>query len=245
MFNFLKKTKPENQPAAKAAPKMPIERLATIISVLQKVAMGDFSQNVEIPEKEDELTELIIALNLTIDDLKESTSGLEKKVEEKTKELQTILDSVPAWIFYKDKENRFIKVNKVFCEVMGKTKEELEGKSLFDLYPKEQADAFWRDDLEVIKSGKPKINIIEPVKSPKGEIWVQTDKIPYKNENNNIIGIIGFAIDITEKKLAEEEFKKQFEEIEEANKLMVGRELEMIKLKERIKELENKIKLVN
>jgi len=55
----------------------------------------------------------------------------------------TIFDSVPVWIFYKDRENRFVRVNKIFSDVIQMSKEELEGKSLFDLYPREQALAYW------------------------------------------------------------------------------------------------------
>jgi PAS domain S-box-containing protein len=130
-------------------------------------------------------------------------------------ELQIILDSVPAWIFYKDKENRFIRVNKAFADVMKIPKERLERKSLFDLYPQEQAEAFWRDDLEVIASVKPKRNIIESMTTEDRILWVQTDKIPYRDGKGNCIGIIGFTLDITERTLAEEELKKYRDHLEE------------------------------
>lgn len=123
-------------------------------------------------------------------------------------EQQMILDSIPAWVFYKDKENRFISVNRKFCQVMGKTRKELEGRSMWDLYPKEQADAFWRDDQAVIASGQPKTNIIEPLKIGDKEYWVQTDKIPYRDQNGKIIGVIGFTIDITEQKKTEDKLKE-------------------------------------
>jgi len=126
----------------------------------------------------------------------DSYQKLEKLAQEKTEELQIILDSIPAGVFYKDKENRFVKVNEAFCNIMERTKKELEGKSIYDIYPKEQADAFWKDDLEIIKSGRPKRNIIEQMKSHKGNLWVKTDKIPYK-KGNSIVGIIGFIVDIT------------------------------------------------
>jgi len=119
-------------------------------------------------------------------------------------EQHVIFDSIPAWIFYKNKENKFIRVNKSFCEALGKTKEELENKSLFDIYSKEEAQAYWKDDLEVINTGKAKIGIIESTITSKGQRWVKTDKIPYYDEQKNIIGVIGFAIDITERVTAEE-----------------------------------------
>ncbi len=132
--------------------------------------------------------------------------------------LQIILDSVPAWIFYKDKENRFIRVNKAYADATGLSKENLEGKSLFDLYSKEQAEAYWRDDKEVIASGKPKFSIIEPVETKKGRLWVQTDKIPYRDAQGNIIGIIGFAVDITEREKAEQELEVLNKELLKTNK---------------------------
>ena len=178
--------------------------------------------------------ELVVLRDLT--ERKKADAMLKKQHEEQ----QIILDSVPAWIFYKDKENRFIRVNKPFAEVMGMPKEKLEGRSCFDIYPREQAEAFWKDDKEVMASGKPKRNIIEPMKSKKGILWVQTDKIPYRDEQGNIIGIIGFTIDITERRKDEEELKSKVEELEKINELSVGRELRMVELKKRIEELEGK-----
>lgn len=144
-----------------------------------------------------------------------------KHVEDSLKKLQEdqqiLLDSIPAWVFFKDTENKFIRVNKTFADIMGMSKEQLEGKSMFELYPKDQAEAFWKDDKEVIASGKPKVNIIEPMQSPKGILCVQTDKIPYRNTQGNIVGIIGFAIDITERKKAEDKIQKMNEELKELN----------------------------
>jgi diguanylate cyclase (GGDEF)-like protein/PAS domain S-box-containing protein len=135
-----------------------------------------------------------------ITERKRAQEALQKQQEE----LRIILDSIPAWVFYKDQDNRFIRVNSAFSEIMRVPKEELEGRSLFDLYPGEQAEAYWRDDNEVMASGKAKTNIIEPMDTPKGRLWAQTDKIPYRDTRGNIIGIIGFATDITARKQAEE-----------------------------------------
>jgi PAS domain S-box-containing protein len=134
-----------------------------------------------------------------------------KQNEETIKKLQVeqqiMLDNVPAWIFFKDTNNTFIRVNKVFAKVMNMSPEQLVGKSVNELYPREQAEAFWKDDLEIIESGNPKLNIIESVNIEGQTLWVQTDKIPYKDNTGNIIGIIGFTLDITQRKKAELEYK--------------------------------------
>lgn len=141
----------------------------------------------------------------------------EKKAEESLKkeqeEEEIIINSVPAWIFYKDKQNRFIKVNKSFADAMKMSPQELEGKSLFDIYPKKQAEAFWKDDKRVMSSNKPRRNIIEPAKSPQGTMWLKTDKIPFKDKDGKIIGVIGFSVDITKEKEAEEELERNESEL--------------------------------
>lgn len=134
--------------------------------------------------------------------------NLENIILKEQQEQQIILDSIPAWVFYKDNNNHFIRVNKTFADVMGKTTDELKGKSFYEIYPKEQADKFFADDNNVIKSGKPKLNIIEAIKSPQGNLWVKTDKVPYRDNNGKIIGIIGFSIDITAQKIAEDKIKE-------------------------------------
>jgi len=143
---------------------------------------------------------LMFGTHQDITERKQAEGIIQKQKEEQ----QVILDSVPAWIFYKDKENRFLRVNEAFCKVMGLPKEQLEGKTLWDFYPKDQADAYWKDDLEVINSGQPKRNIIEPLTLSDRALWVQTDKILYRDASGNIAGIIGFTLDITERKQAEE-----------------------------------------
>lgn len=134
--------------------------------------------------------------------------NLENQLRRKSKEQEVMLDSVPALIFFKDKENRFLRVNKIFEKSMKTPREKLEGQSLFDLYPKDEAEAYWKDDLEVIKTGKPKRGIIERMETPIGTRIVQTDKIPYLDEKGIVKGVIGFSIDITDRKLIEEKLRE-------------------------------------
>jgi diguanylate cyclase (GGDEF)-like protein/PAS domain S-box-containing protein len=137
---------------------------------------------------------------------------------------QIMLDASPAMIFYKDKENRFIRVNEAFARANGLSKKEMEGKTCWDLYPREAADHYWQNDKEVAAAGKPVLNIIEEMKTPQGTMWVQTDKIPYRNSSGEIIGIIGFTLNITERKRAEETLR----ESEERYRVLVENASDMI-----------------
>ena len=133
---------------------------------------------------------------------------VEQALASQREELQLILDSAPAFIFYKDRENHFLRVNRAFADSMGQPKEQLEGRSLFDLYPREQAEAYWRDDQEVLASGQPKTDIVEPMQTLGGERWVQTGKVPCRDAQGNLTGVIGFALDITARKQAEADLER-------------------------------------
>lgn len=138
-----------------------------------------------------------------------------KRAEE---EIRLIIDSSPLIIFYKDKEGRFIRVNRVFARALQMSEEDFVGKTVFDLYSPEIAKRMTDDDQEVLHSGLPKVNIIESYESANGIRWVQTDKIPICDKKGIPIGLIGFTRDITEHRRAEaklgeseERFKRFFE----------------------------------
>jgi PAS domain S-box-containing protein len=136
-----------------------------------------------------------------------------KKAEQilikKQKELNTILDSSPTIIFYKDKGGKFIQANEAFAKALKVSRESLLGKTVFDLYSAEIAQAMTNDDLEVMTSKRSKLGIVEPYESPTGIRWIRTDKIPSFDENGEITGLIGFSEDITERNKAEEELQRQ------------------------------------
>ena len=168
---------------------------------------------IAVYDKEGDFKEFRIILTNTTEHKKVEDAFAKKKDE-----LQTIFDSSRSFIFYKDKENRFLQVNKAFAEILGQPREKLEGISLFDIFPKEQAEAYWKDDKEVMKSERPKFNIVEPMPYKDTIRYVQTDKIPYRDVNGNIIGIIGFAVDITERKQTEEELELTMKKLQRSNK---------------------------
>ena len=133
---------------------------------------------------------------------------MQEMIVQEQKELKLIIDTSPVIIFYKDKEGKFIRVNKAFADALQMNEADFIGKTVFDLYTKKIAQSMTDDDREVFKSNRPKLNIIEQYQSAGGLKWVQTDKIPIQDKNGNPIGLIGFTLDITERKQAEEALRK-------------------------------------
>ncbi len=147
----------------------------------------------------------MIAAGFDISERKRAETELLRQKEE----LQIILDSVPAAVFYKDALNRVIRANKNWCRIFGVSEDQIIGKSLHEILPKDTAERLHQQDLEVIRTGQP-VNIVEPLETVQGIRWFSTDKIPARDEHGNITGIFGFALDITERKQSEE-YRKQNE----------------------------------
>jgi PAS domain S-box-containing protein len=127
----------------------------------------------------------------------------EAKLQQQQIEQQVLLDLIPAMVWYKDSQNRILRTNHRAAESINKTVAEVEGQSTYHLYP-EEAEKYHQDDLAVIASGQPKLGIVERYEiSPGHKRWVQTDKVPYRDAQGNVIGVLVFAQDITEHRQAE------------------------------------------
>jgi PAS domain S-box-containing protein len=123
------------------------------------------------------------------------------------------------------------------------TQEGTIGKTLYEYIPKEQYDIMWGSLKKVFKTGNPDNYEISSNIPKIGIIWFNTKVVPIKRDGKTV-SVIMLSTNITERKRAEEELKKsrkelqaKVEEMERFNSLSVGRELKMVELKKRIKEL--------
>jgi PAS domain S-box-containing protein len=121
----------------------------------------------------------------------------EERIQYARAENETILNLVPAVVLYKDRHNRIVRCNRGAAESIGKGIEEVEGRSLDELMPDEAEKMHW-DDQEIFRTGQALFGVEEQWTSDEGKIWVRADKIPYRNESGEIVGVLIFARDITQ-----------------------------------------------
>lgn len=130
-------------------------------------------------------------------------SEADQALRKQREELETILDSAPAMIWFKDRENRIVRANRSAAEVMGVEKRQLEGRSTAEFFP-DDADRFYQDDLEAIRSGSPKLNIQGFLRTSKGEQRrIVTDKLPVHGSDGSVVGVVIMAQDVTEQMRAQ------------------------------------------
>jgi PAS domain S-box-containing protein len=143
----------------------------------------------------------------------------EEAINNSRKLLQTIINTVPMGVFWKDTELRYLGCNLAFATEAGAAQpDDLIGKDDNQLWRKEQTEKYRADDRSVIESGIPKLFYDEQQITPDGQmIWVRTSKVPLRNEADETIGILGIFNDITECKQAEEVLQETNRSLEEAN----------------------------
>lgn len=134
--------------------------------------------------------------------------------------LDSLIDSLPVEIFWKDKSLVYLGCNKRFVRSIGlRDKSEIIGKTDFDLpVDKEDSFAFREDDKRVIDSKIPKLDIVERQTFENGdEKFLITSKVPLFDDQGEIYGVLGVYRDITEQKKSENALKVAIKLAEEAN----------------------------
>ncbi len=134
----------------------------------------------------------------------------EFQAREKNHFFKSLLDALPIRLFWKDLSSTFLGCNRLFAEDAGfQVPEEMIGLSDNDMGWKDQAARYRRDDLAVMNSGKPRLRYEELQTAPDGkQIWLSTSKVPLRNAEGEIIGVLGCYEDITHRKWVEEQLLK-------------------------------------
>ena len=167
----------------------------------------------------------IVAIGKDVTDRKQADQALRENEEF----LRLVIDTTPAHIFVKDRSGKFLLVNKLAAEAHGITPQQMVGKNELSLVGSntEKADQirkFLEDDRQIIDTQTPKYIPEEPFTTADGSTqWLQTTKKPLKLRGNQDC-VLGVAVDVTDRKLAEQELWEKEEQLRLSQKMeAIGR----------------------
>ncbi len=133
----------------------------------------------------------------------------EMELEARNMFLNTLLDTIPAPVFYKDEKGRYLGCNKAFEEHAGTPREQLAGKTVFDLWPRQLAEVYHEADTKLLR--EPGRHAYEgqmnnPRTGPRDVIF---HKATFNNPDGSVGGLLGITVDITERKAMERRIAHQ------------------------------------
>jgi two-component system sensor histidine kinase/response regulator len=163
---------------------------------------------------------VMISHNTTI--LRKAETALEQAesaIETERTLMDILMDTIPDRIYFKDSDSKFIRVNKAMAKRHGMSDPKIvEGHTDFDLFSNEHALQAFNDELEIMKTGNPILNLEEKETFSDGSLkWAQTSKMPLYNKEGNVFGTFGISRDITMRKLNEEKINLYVGELKELN----------------------------
>ncbi|GMB81184.1 EAL domain-containing protein [Shinella zoogloeoides] len=124
---------------------------------------------------------------------------------ERTIWLEAMIDEVPDYLYFKDRNSRFVVANRAIVnDNLREGIDGLEGLTDFDIHPEHVARGFFNTEQEIIRTGKAMLDMEELIRDSSGTLkWLLTSKLPVRNAGGDVIGIVGIARDITERKRSE------------------------------------------
>lgn len=148
------------------------------------------------------------------DDTRKETGALlqqKEQIDFQRKQLRTLIDNIPDFIYFKDRESRYLNGNDKFYLGLGaQSIEEIVGKSDYDFFDREVADRFREDEQQALQSGEPLSKEEASYDANGRPIHLHTTKSPIlDSETGQVVGLVGISRDITEIKRAREELVAQ------------------------------------
>jgi PAS domain S-box-containing protein len=123
---------------------------------------------------------------------------------EQAERQKALLSSIPAFVYFKDRQLNYVAVNQALADMLNVNIEDFASKTDYDFFSKENAESYRKWDSQVMESGIPIRNFEETVIAPDGQKkYVLTTKAPYRDAKGVVIGIVGTTLDITERKQVE------------------------------------------
>ncbi len=148
------------------------------------------------------------AVAVVIQDITERTV-IEQAARTAEKSLDLILDSVPAAIWFTDRDGCYTRVNRAWSESVGVARDDAIGKTAAEVFNPEMAKQLAREEQEIVRTGTAIRGHVTSHRTLAGhEGWSRTDRFPITNESGDVIGLVGFGVDITAEHTAIRELER-------------------------------------
>ena len=134
-------------------------------------------------------------------------------------ELVALLNHLPGYAFFKDLTGRYVLTNENFAATLGHSPETIAGKTDAELLARLAAERQREEDHRLMVSGETLHVGEEPMSEGGRTFWVETTKVPLKNEAGQVVGILGLGFDVTERKRAELELRRALEREQELGRM--------------------------
>jgi PAS domain S-box-containing protein len=164
-----------------------------------------------LQEMVDERTVELMNLNVSLGIENAEKQATQEQLHEAVQIFELVINNIEQYVFWKDANLRYLGCNKLYAEAAGlNSPEDIRGKSDFELkWDRDDILNFQKTDLHIIESNIPIKKMVETFSTANGtQMWVETTKVPLRDINGNVIGILGSYHDITESKRYEDDIAK-------------------------------------
>lgn len=161
---------------------------------------------------------LVLAAALILRDVR-ARQRAENQLAQERNLLRSMINAIPEHIYVKDTQGRYVLDNEAHRQFLGiASMDDLVGLTVYDFFPRELAAIYQGDDQAVIESGNPILNREEPAVTREGKlIWLSTTKVPLRNLDGQLMGIVCIEEDISERKASEEKLRVFAAQLERSN----------------------------
>ena len=173
------------------------ERLQQEIAERERVEEKVHTLNIELEQRVEERTTELRSAN---EQLRQTHLRLERSL----RFTEALLSAIPTPVFYKDTRGRYLGCNRAFTEIMGVTPEQIMDKTVHELWPSEHAEVYHQKDLELMNTPVRQIYEFKVRDKDGVERNVIYAKDVFRDENEQVAGIVGAFADITDRKRAED-----------------------------------------
>ncbi|WP_321418120.1 ATP-binding protein [uncultured Desulfobacter sp.] len=146
----------------------------------------------EIQSLAESFDAMTLSLKGNLSDLKKA----EKILNDQKARLQTILDAIPDFISLQNAQGRYVSVNKAFCDMLGRSQNQIVGRFNKDLFPSAIAKRYDEEDRSVLLSGTPLVKE-NRIKDSRGKKWLHVVKVPVPGKDLKSIGLVCSGRDIS------------------------------------------------